>query len=88
VSRATSGTTSGTGTTESIPSQVEIGIDNDGDGDDDEEEEEEEEEQEQTGPVSVDHERQVLLLFLLAQVCALHDPTPRTFTVRKYIKSM
>jgi hypothetical protein len=86
VSRATSGTTSGTGTTESIPSQVEIGIDNDGDGDDDEEEEEEE--QEQTGPVSVDHERQVLLLFLLAQVCALHDPTPRTFTVRKYIKSM
>jgi len=86
VSRATSGTTSGTGTTESIPSQVEIGIDNDGDGDDNDEEEEEE--QEQTGPVSVDHERQVLLLFLLAQVCALHDPTPRTFTVRKYIKSM
>ena len=26
-------------------------------------------------------ERQLLLLMLLAQVCALHDPTPRTFTV-------
>ena len=30
--------------------------------------------------VSVDHERQLVLLLLLAQVCALHDPTPRTFT--------
>ena len=28
-----------------------------------------------------DKERQLLLLMLLAQVCALHDPTPRTFTV-------
>ena len=28
-----------------------------------------------------DQERQILLLMLLAQVCALHDPTPRTFTV-------
>ena len=39
----------------------------------------------QTKSVSVDHERQVLLLFLLAQVCALHDPTPRTFTYVKII---
>ena len=31
--------------------------------------------------VSTDQERQILLLMLLAQVCALHDPTPRTFTV-------
>mgnify|MGYP005842281619 CR=1 FL=1 len=31
--------------------------------------------------VSPDQERQILLLMLLAQVCALHDPTPRTFTV-------
>ena len=31
--------------------------------------------------VSVDSERQILLLMLLAQVCSLHDPTPRTFTV-------
>jgi translation initiation factor 2-alpha kinase 1 len=31
--------------------------------------------------VSADQERQILLLMLLAQVCALHDPTPRTFTV-------
>ena len=38
-------------------------------------------EEQPTATVSVDHERQVLLLFLLAQVCALHDPTPRTFTV-------
>ena len=30
---------------------------------------------------SADQERQILLLMLLAQVCALHDPTPRTFTV-------
>lgn len=28
-----------------------------------------------------EQERQILLLMLLAQVCALHDPTPRTFTV-------
>ena len=28
-----------------------------------------------------DAERQILLLMLLAQVCSLHDPTPRTFTV-------
>ena len=31
--------------------------------------------------VPPDQERQLLLLMLLAQVCALHDPTPRTFTV-------
>jgi len=31
--------------------------------------------------VQADQERQILLLMLLAQVCALHDPTPRTFTV-------
>ena len=31
--------------------------------------------------VPADQERQVLLVMLLAQVCALHDPTPRTFTV-------
>jgi len=31
--------------------------------------------------VSTDQERQVLLLMLLAQVCALHDPTPKTFTI-------
>mmetsp|Transcript_103626 Transcript_103626/g.155198 ORF Transcript_103626/g.155198 Transcript_103626/m.155198 type:complete len:772 (-) Transcript_103626:253-2568(-) len=31
--------------------------------------------------VSNDQERQILLIMLLAQVCALHDPTPRTFTV-------
>lgn len=31
--------------------------------------------------VPADQERQLLLLMLLAQVCALHDPTPRTFTV-------
>jgi eukaryotic translation initiation factor 2-alpha kinase 1 len=30
---------------------------------------------------TTDQERQLLLLMLLAQVCALHDPTPRTFTV-------
>jgi serine/threonine protein kinase len=35
----------------------------------------------QAAPVSSDQERQILLLMLLAQVCALHDPTPRTFTV-------
>lgn len=31
--------------------------------------------------VPADQERQLLLLMLLGQVCALHDPTPRTFTV-------
>lgn len=31
--------------------------------------------------VPADQERQLILLMLLAQVCALHDPTPRTFTV-------
>ena len=31
--------------------------------------------------IPADQERQLLLLMLLAQVCALHDPTPRTFTV-------
>eukprot|EP00978_Attheya_sp_CCMP212_P021536 scaffold62992_cov55-Attheya_sp.AAC.1 len=31
--------------------------------------------------VSADSERQMLLLMLLGQVCSLHDPTPRTFTV-------
>jgi hypothetical protein len=31
--------------------------------------------------VPTDQERQILLLMLLRQVCALHDPTPRTFTV-------
>ena len=41
-------------------------------------------EEHQRTTVSLDHERQVLLLFLLAQVCALHDPTPRTFT---YVKN-
>jgi hypothetical protein len=71
-------TATGTGTTGIIPSEVEIGIDNDSDDDD------HEDEQEQTGHVSVDQERQVLLLVLLAQICALHDPTPRTFTVRKF----
>jgi serine/threonine protein kinase len=35
----------------------------------------------EAAPVSSDQERQILLLMLLAQVCALHDPTPRTFTV-------
>ena len=30
---------------------------------------------------STDKERQLLLLMLLAQVCALHDPSPKTFTV-------
>jgi hypothetical protein len=30
--------------------------------------------------VPPDQERQLLLLMLLGQVCALHDPTPRTFT--------
>lgn len=31
--------------------------------------------------VSVDNERQIMILMLLAQVCSLHDPTPRTFIV-------
>mmetsp|Transcript_11522 Transcript_11522/g.16687 ORF Transcript_11522/g.16687 Transcript_11522/m.16687 type:complete len:921 (-) Transcript_11522:159-2921(-) len=31
--------------------------------------------------ISTDSERQILLLMLLAQVCSLHDATPRTFTV-------
>lgn len=31
--------------------------------------------------VPTDQERQLLILVLLAQVCALHDPTPRTFTI-------
>lgn len=44
-------------------------------------EEDEEVVTEEMAPVSTDHERQILLLMLLAQVCALHDPTPRTFTV-------
>jgi len=30
--------------------------------------------------IPADQERQILLLMLLGQVCALHDPTPRTFT--------
>ena len=30
--------------------------------------------------IPTDQERQILLLMLLGQVCALHDPTPRTFT--------
>jgi serine/threonine protein kinase len=30
---------------------------------------------------SIEKERQLLILVLLAQVCALHDPTPRTFTI-------
>jgi serine/threonine protein kinase len=34
-----------------------------------------------TANVPTEQERQILLLMLLAQVCALHDPTPRTFTV-------
>ena len=32
-------------------------------------------------PVSADQERQILLLMLLAQVCALHDPTPKAFVI-------
>lgn len=31
--------------------------------------------------VAAEHERQTLLLMLLAQVCSLHDATPRTFVV-------
>jgi serine/threonine protein kinase len=38
-------------------------------------------EAQQETAVSADQERQILLLMLLAQVCALHDPTPKTFTV-------
>ena len=82
VSAATT-TATGTGTTEVIPSEVEIGIDDDGDDDDDDDDDDDEEEQDQTGYM-LDRERQFLILFLLAQVCALHDPTPRTFTVRKF----
>lgn len=37
--------------------------------------------QPETAIASAENERQILLLMLLAQVCALHDPTPRTFTV-------
>ncbi len=46
-----------------------------------EEENQEEEVNKNDEIVSVDSERQILLLMLLAQVCSLHDPTPRTFTV-------
>jgi len=31
--------------------------------------------------LSVDDERQIMILMLLAHVCSLHDPTPRTFIV-------
>ena len=31
--------------------------------------------------MSVEKERQIMILMLLAQVCSLHDPTPRTFIV-------
>lgn len=31
--------------------------------------------------IPTDQERQIILVLLLAQFCALHDPTPRTFTV-------
>ena len=65
------GTETGRGRAESIPREVEVGVEDDPkrEGEDD-----------QTIPKRVDHERQLLLLYLLAQVCALHDPTPRTFT--------
>lgn len=56
----------------SAPNQEESaaakGADNDDDDDD-------------AGMVPADQERQLILLMLLAQVCAWHDPTPRTFTV-------
>jgi len=39
------------------------------------------EQQSGTQDVSADSERQILLMMLLAQVCALHDPTPKTFAV-------
>jgi serine/threonine protein kinase len=35
----------------------------------------------ESSSIPADQERQLLLLMLLGQVCALHDPTPRTFTV-------
>jgi hypothetical protein len=35
----------------------------------------------QTESASTDQERKILLLMLLAQVCALHDSTPKTFIV-------
>ena len=56
----------------SIPSEVKVDAGEDANR--------KEEEEHPTATVGVDHERQVLLLFLLAQVAALHDPTPRTFT--------
>ena len=34
-----------------------------------------------TAAAAAEHERQTLLLMLLAQVCSLHDATPRTFVV-------
>jgi serine/threonine protein kinase len=34
-----------------------------------------------TSAAAAEHERQTLLLMLLAQVCSLHDATPRTFVV-------
>jgi hypothetical protein len=43
--------------------------------------EDEVDEEDETSLVPADQERQLILLMLLAQVCALHDPTPRTFTV-------
>jgi hypothetical protein len=39
---------------------------------------------EHVGGISPDKERQMLLLMLLAQVCSLHDVTPRTFTVHVF----
>jgi serine/threonine protein kinase len=39
------------------------------------------EEQQEEDENSPEKERQLLLLMLLAQVCALHDPSPKTFTV-------
>ncbi len=38
-------------------------------------------EQQEEDENSPEKERQLLLLMLLAQVCALHDPSPKTFTV-------
>ena len=40
-----------------------------------------EQQQQQEDENSPEKERQLLLLMLLAQVCALHDPSPKTFTV-------
>jgi Protein kinase domain len=42
---------------------------------------ERQQQQQQQQQQQINQERQVLLLMLLAQVCALHDPTPRTFAV-------